>query len=270
MNNPLKFTDPIGLLTQDEYDQILWELLTSDHGGYWKPGMSSPYLFIDGEEAGAAGQQYMSEHGYGGGGSWRPVYNLSVETSGRLGGFVQTGLIGGPKFRWRHGNFQISFYSEIVGWRWVSSEESIFTIVFFSVDAFEVMDALEGVLVRSDFTVIRSANEFKFWKDISGGLTLSGLYWEFFSPRLNGVIKLINLRNGVRLDWKIKIWKVLARLLIISIIVFLLFRLEFNYISIITCMSINAIVLIINYISTRNKIIDLIYLLKRDLQSRDN
>ena len=148
MNNPLKFTDPTGLLTQDEYDQILWELLTSDHGGYWKPGMSSPYLFIDGEEAGAAGQQYMSEHGYGGGGSWRPVYNLSVETSGRLGGFVQTGLIGGPKYRWRHGNFQISFSSDIVGWRWVSSEESIFTIDFFSVDAFEDPDFSFSDLVK--------------------------------------------------------------------------------------------------------------------------
>lgn len=132
------------------------------------------------------------------------------------------------------------------------------------------MDALEGVLVRSGFTVIRSANEFKFWKDISGGLTLGGLYWEFFSPRLNGEIKLINSRNGVRLDWKIKIWKVLVRLLIISIIVFALFRLKFDYISIIACVSINAIVLIINYISTRNKIIDIIDLLKIDLQSRDN
>lgn len=124
MNNPLRYIDPSGFLTQAEFDNIISDLWNSPYGGSWSESGGMHYYSGIGE-ATAAGQRYVAQNGYGGGGSFQPVYNYSVSTSGRLGGFARTGLYGGPKFRWQPGNFQINFSSEIVGWEWVPNESGI-------------------------------------------------------------------------------------------------------------------------------------------------
>lgn len=132
LNNPLKYTDPSGYIeknvTDAEIADLLAQLWASRYGGSWSYNSGIHYYESEDEALNTGG---------GGLGYWQPVYNVSVHTSGRFGGFARTGLYGGPKYKWRPGNFQINFSSEIVGWEWVSSEESIFRIDFFSVDAFE-------------------------------------------------------------------------------------------------------------------------------------
>jgi hypothetical protein len=97
-------------------------------------------------------RRHMASDGRGGsggsGGSWQPVYNYSVSTSGKPGHFENKALFHKSRWRWIKGNFNIDITSELIGWEWVSSEESIFTIDFFSVDAFKNPDFSFSYLVK--------------------------------------------------------------------------------------------------------------------------
>lgn len=109
--------DPSGFAAS--LPEVVDHLMSYPYGGNWSPSVGY-YPYTSSGDAWEAGYSYKYGSG-GGGGSWQPEYSFNISTTGRLGGFKSTGLIGGPKYIWQPGNFQIHFSSDITGWRWVAN-----------------------------------------------------------------------------------------------------------------------------------------------------
>jgi len=75
MNNPLRFVDPTGYLTQDEFYAMIDDLLNSEDGGFWSEETGT-YYFSSGGEAYRFGQSYINYYS-GRGLSTRTTYQIS-------------------------------------------------------------------------------------------------------------------------------------------------------------------------------------------------
>lgn len=67
-NNPLRYTDPTGWLTQAEFDGIVNGLWNSNHGGYWNQ-TTGVQRFNSGDDAFGYGVGQMTANNWWGGGS---------------------------------------------------------------------------------------------------------------------------------------------------------------------------------------------------------